>query len=131
MAHLRSLNALLLAKLLDLTWPVHNTRTNAVSCFLAKYDLSKKKVLIDFFCTIDCANEIHNDGHPVAASQCSMTCAGNSSEFCGAGFRLNVYTIEGAHEIPEQVVEVEEDPTPTPTEDAQDVGDWTYLGCYT
>ena len=60
-----------------------------------------------------------------------MTCAGNSSEFCGAGFRLNVYTIEGAHEIPEPVVEAEEDPTPTPTENAQDVGDWTYLGCYT
>lgn len=28
-----------------------------------------------------------------AASQCSFTCAGNSSEYCGAGLRLNVYEL--------------------------------------
>lgn len=30
-------------------------------------------------------------GANVSESQCSMTCRGNTSEFCGAGLRLNLY----------------------------------------
>ena len=78
-----------------------------------------------------------------------MTCAGNSSEFCGGGFRLNVYALEGTHEVPElpppekeeeepevpPEEEEEEDSPPTPTEtptpDPGGAGGWAYLGCYT
>jgi len=37
-----------------------------------------------------CANTISNGGAP--ATGCEMRCNGNSSEYCGAGNRLNVYT---------------------------------------
>ena len=88
---------------------------------------------------LDCANELHNGGSPVLEGECSMTCAGNSSEFCGAGFRLNVYTLEGAHEVPEHEPEEETpetvpapEPTPTPTEPEDNgTSEWSYLGCYT
>lgn len=30
-------------------------------------------------------------GANISESQCKMTCRGNSSEFCGAGVRLNLY----------------------------------------
>jgi len=37
-----------------------------------------------------CGNSISNGGAPAAG--CNMLCNGNSSEYCGAGNRLNVYT---------------------------------------
>lgn len=37
-----------------------------------------------------CGNTISNGGAP--ATGCNMLCNGNSSEYCGAGNRLNVYT---------------------------------------
>jgi len=37
-----------------------------------------------------CGNELHGS-HVEAASSCNMECAGNHSEICGAGKRLNVY----------------------------------------
>lgn len=43
-----------------------------------------------------CGNTISNGGAP-AASGCSMTCNGNSSEFCGGGNRLNVYNYQNQY----------------------------------
>ncbi|KAF2467278.1 putative glyoxal oxidase precursor [Lindgomyces ingoldianus] len=54
-----------------------------------------------------CSNAISNDGAPAPIGDCDMVCNGNSSEFCGAGNRLNVYT----------------------TRQAPD--GWSSLGCYT
>ncbi|KAK3401552.1 WSC domain-containing protein [Sordaria brevicollis] len=47
----------------------------------------------------------------VSETECSMTCAGAPGEICGAGNRINVYGME-------QVMPA-------------DVGDYSYLGCYT
>jgi hypothetical protein len=42
-----------------------------------------------------CGNAISNGGGPASdgSAGCSMTCAGNSSEFCGGSNRLNVYQL--------------------------------------
>lgn len=42
---------------------------------------------------MDCGNTLLNGAviSPGGISDCSMTCSGNSSEFCGAGNRLDVY----------------------------------------
>lgn len=41
----------------------------------------------------DCGNAFANSPTlaPGGTSECNMLCKGNSSEFCGAGNRLNVY----------------------------------------
>lgn len=43
----------------------------------------------------DCGTTITNSSAPTAPSNCSMVCAGNSSEFCGGPNRLNVYNYTG------------------------------------
>ncbi len=50
---------------------------------------------------------------PAPASDCSFTCAGNSTQLCGAGWRLNVWS------------NLTVPPTPPAT-----VGNFGYLGCY-
>ncbi|OCF32159.1 hypothetical protein I316_06073 [Kwoniella heveanensis BCC8398] len=40
-----------------------------------------------------CGNTLNTGSVAALAADCSMTCAGNASEYCGAGNRLNVYTI--------------------------------------
>lgn len=39
-----------------------------------------------------CGNSFGTGSQVADAGDCSMTCAGNSKEFCGAGNRLSVYT---------------------------------------
>lgn len=47
----------------------------------------------DLLISIDCDNAIQNAASiaPEGLSGCNMLCAGNSSEYCGAGNRLDVY----------------------------------------
>ncbi|KAK0190079.1 glyoxal oxidase N-terminus-domain-containing protein [Armillaria mellea] len=42
-----------------------------------------------------CGSSIANGGALTASSDCTMTCAGNSSEFCGGPNRLNAYNYTG------------------------------------
>ncbi len=44
---------------------------------------------------IDCDNTIHNaaTAAPGGLSDCNMVCKGNSSEYCGAGGRLDIYKL--------------------------------------
>lgn len=46
---------------------------------------------------IVCGSSIANGGALTASSDCSMTCAGNSSEFCGGPNRLNAYNYTGTN----------------------------------
>lgn len=41
-----------------------------------------------------CANKI-SDGSVLTSTGCSMTCSGNSNEYCGGPSRLNLYTLGG------------------------------------
>ncbi|ORY19791.1 hypothetical protein BCR34DRAFT_595240 [Clohesyomyces aquaticus] len=54
-----------------------------------------------------CGNAISNDGAPEPSGDCNMVCNGNSTEYCGAGYRLNLYTKRDAP------------------------NGWSSLGCYT
>ncbi|KAH8653201.1 WSC domain-containing protein [Tricladium varicosporioides] len=38
-----------------------------------------------------CGNSINNGAKSTAATDCSMTCSDNATEYCGAGSRLNLY----------------------------------------
>ncbi|KAI9818427.1 MAG: hypothetical protein M1827_000486 [Pycnora praestabilis] len=63
-----------------------------------------------------CGNSIANGATLVAdQTQCSMTCSGNSSEYCGAGNRLNIYN-STVNEAPAVVTSV---------------GKYLSQGCYT
>jgi len=42
-----------------------------------------------------CGNQFTTGATLAANSDCSMTCAGNSAELCGAGDRLSVYQLAG------------------------------------
>ncbi|KAF2119334.1 hypothetical protein BDV96DRAFT_343140 [Lophiotrema nucula] len=57
-----------------------------------------------------CGSTINAGSANQTATDCNMVCAGNSSEYCGAGNRLNVYR--------KNIVTSSTTPTPTPTPSA-------------
>ncbi|KIJ67360.1 copper radical oxidase [Hydnomerulius pinastri MD-312] len=63
-----------------------------------------------------CGNTFAAGATNVSSSDCNMPCTGNSSEYCGAGNRLNVF-YSGA--LP-----------PAGPITVPNVGNWTSLGCY-
>lgn len=46
-----------------------------------------------------CANRI-SDGSVLTSTGCSMTCSGNSNEYCGGPSRLNLYTLGEHYRVP-------------------------------
>ncbi|KAL4076636.1 glyoxal oxidase [Scleroderma yunnanense] len=67
---------------------------------------------------------------PTAASDCDMTCAGNSSEYCGGPNRLNLYNYTGTLTTSSTGGggnELTSGPAPVKSGLA---GNWTYGGCY-
>ena len=65
-----------------------------------------------------CDNFVRNGGTLVADSKCNMPCSGNSSEFCGAGNYLSIYS--------NATLQVYQPPAAQKTDLP---GDWTYQGC--
>jgi len=59
-------------------------------CTTACANLSFLLAGVEYGAECFCGHTISNGGAP--ATGCNMPCNGNSSEFCGAGDRLNVYT---------------------------------------
>ncbi|KAF9465644.1 copper radical oxidase [Collybia nuda] len=72
--------------------------TNA--CFNAGFPLAGAEFAAECYCGATLAN----GGAPTPAADCSMVCAGNSSEFCGGPNRLNVYNYTGTDLPPQQPV---------------------------
>ena len=64
---------------------------------------------------IVCGNDDLSTATNVTASDCSYGCSGNSSEACGAGNRLNVFT---------------SNQTATSPVTNKGVGLWALYGCY-
>ncbi|KAF8259546.1 copper radical oxidase [Lactarius quietus] len=64
-----------------------------------------------------CGNTITQGSTGVTLSECNMLCTGNSSEYCGAGNLLNMYSNGATPPPPPQIV--------------PSVGPWVSLGCYT
>jgi hypothetical protein len=67
-----------------------------------------------------CSDGISSAGAPQAASNCATPCNGDSSELCGGGWAIDVYSTTTA--VPTATA------TPTPTIGA--VPGYRYVGCY-
>jgi len=82
----------------------------------------------------DCGNAISNGGviAPGGISDCNMLCAGNSSEYCGAGNRLDVYqaTGKGSGGTTTSAPPATTTPAGGP-QHVSKVGAYTWAGCYT
>lgn len=86
----------------------------ASTCSSAGYIVSGTEYSTQCFC----GNGIQNNGTQAPDSDCNMPCAGDSSQFCGAGNRLSIVS-KG---VPVAILPPAADPQ---------VGNWTYQGCYT
>lgn len=74
-----------------------------------------------------CGMTLDNGSGPTPESGCDMTCAGNSSEYCGGPDRLNLYNYTGTLTTTENTgsgTGSEFFVTPNLS------GNWTYSGCY-
>lgn len=90
-----------------------------------------------------CGNSIGAGSVPTLATDCNMVCAGNASEFCGAGNRLNMYSLSAApvsssasasasaSVSPSPVSASSAAPSPTGPVAPLTVGSYKYVSCYT
>ncbi|KAH9958446.1 copper radical oxidase [Russula dissimulans] len=62
-------------------------------CFASGYPLAG----VEYSRECYCGSRISNGGAPTPAGDCSMVCSGNSSEFCGGRYRLNLYNYTGTN----------------------------------
>lgn len=77
-----------------------------------------------------CANSFASGSVPKPDSDCSMPCAANSTEYCGAGNRLSVYIRNGT--VPSGTsTSASSTPSPTGPVIKKSVGSYTYYGCQT
>ncbi|KAK2055257.1 WSC domain-containing protein [Colletotrichum caudatum] len=83
-----------------------------------------------------CGNTLAGTSLPAKATDCSMPCADNSTEYCGGTTRLNLYKLEG--DLPSTTsgaLPTSAGPSTAPTATApptnEHVGDWLSQGCYT
>ena len=62
-----------------------------------------------------CGDELHDNVPQAAESDCTYKCAGSAAEICGGDLRLSLFANENW--------------APVPFVPAQNVGDFSYLGC--
>ncbi|TVY35500.1 WSC domain-containing protein [Lachnellula subtilissima] len=82
-----------------------------------------------------CGNFISNGASSTASTDCSMTCADNGTEYCGAGSRLNMYQ-RGNVTLTTTTSNGTTTGTTTPTPTGgpqikQTIGNWAFQGCWT
>ncbi|RDA93476.1 hypothetical protein CP533_2647 [Ophiocordyceps camponoti-saundersi (nom. inval.)] len=68
-----------------------------------------------------CGNSLSPSSNKAPLSDCSMPCGGNSSEYCGAGDRLELYSTTSAPATPTPTATLIHKPTVSP---------YTLVGCY-
>ncbi len=74
-----------------------------------------------------CGNSFNAGSVVAPATDCSMTCMGAPSEYCGAGNRLSVYARDGTAPQPSSTAASSTSAAPVPT--GLPAG-WTYQGCW-
>ncbi|KAI9716656.1 MAG: hypothetical protein M1812_005194 [Candelaria pacifica] len=76
-----------------------------------------------------CGNALSAGSVPATDNGCTMTCAGNSSEYCGGGNRLNMYR---KNSTAPTTTGPGASATPTPKGPAivQNIGAYTFQGCF-
>ncbi|KAI9821956.1 MAG: hypothetical protein M1827_002538 [Pycnora praestabilis] len=82
-----------------------------------------------------CGNSFAAGSMPIGGtpdiSGCSMTCAGNSTEYCGGPNRLNVYQTNGTLPVSSTMIGNPSAPTPTPSGPIiPSIPGYLSLGCY-
>ncbi|KAI8196433.1 WSC domain-containing protein [Colletotrichum sp. SAR 10_76] len=97
-----------------------------------------------------CGNTLATGAIPALAADCSMTCNGNSSEYCGGPNRLNMYTLNASLPVPSSSSSTAASGTGTATSAGTGtgtststsaaatttaansrIGDWLFQGCWT
>ncbi|KAH6905304.1 copper radical oxidase [Coprinopsis sp. MPI-PUGE-AT-0042] len=100
---------------------VRTLANGVAACFNAGYPLAGSEYANECFC----GRNLAAGGAVTPAADCSMTCAGNSSEFCGGPNRLNVYNYTGTALPPGGVAPG----APLPVTSGLPTN-WTYGGCF-
>ncbi|KIK64395.1 hypothetical protein GYMLUDRAFT_161073 [Collybiopsis luxurians FD-317 M1] len=83
---------------------------NSVDYIYAGVEFASVLIII----TLDCDSTIQLPSVPTATSDCDNPCAGNASEICGGSESILIYT----NGEPAPVI-------------VQDIGNWSYTGCFT
>lgn len=97
------------------------------SCTTACQDAGYQYAGVEYADECYCGMTLDNGSEPTPASSCDMTCAGNSSEYCGGPDHLNLYNYTGT------LTTTDNAGSGTGTElllTASLSGGWTYGGCY-
>jgi hypothetical protein len=93
-----------------------NTVENCIAtCIAAGYTVAGMEYSSQCFCD----NFLYNGAAPTAESSCSMPCAGNANEFCGAGDILSLYNTGNLTAYAAPTAQKTNLP-----------GSWVYQGCY-
>ncbi|KAF7323642.1 Galactose oxidase [Mycena kentingensis (nom. inval.)] len=109
------------------------------SCTTACFNMGMPLAGAEFSSECYCGSAISNGGFLVLPDVCSMTCAGNVSEFCGGPNLLTVYNYTGTDLPPPPTGGSEGggggggggEPQGPPLEIATDLPEpWAYVGCY-
>ncbi|KAL2069825.1 hypothetical protein VTL71DRAFT_14504 [Oculimacula yallundae] len=84
------------------------------ACSAAGYSLAGVEYGSECYC-----DNTYQNGGSISADKCTMTCKGNSGEFCGDAIALNLYSYQGATPV-------------AATQSGQTLpSNWASLGCYT
>lgn len=114
-------------RILANTQPASQTNTHE-SCIAACIRAGFKGAGMEYGTECYCGNSIVNGGKLAAAdTECSMNCAGNAQQKCGAGNRMSIFSTGGP-------LPIADPPPPAPVSKAQTTGlpgSWTYQGCLT
>ncbi|KAK5658489.1 hypothetical protein OQA88_1880 [Cercophora sp. LCS_1] len=73
-----------------------------------------------------CGNSLNDGSIPATQTDCSMTCAGNPFQYCGAGNRLELYRLSALPSSAITAPSATSTPGITPT-----VSPYSFIGCYT
>ncbi|KAJ6565672.1 copper radical oxidase [Mycena sp. CBHHK59/15] len=102
-----------------LTTEIVNTNLTMEICVASCDALSFTIAGGEFSTQCFCGNELIEGATPAAASDCNMACGGNSTQACGAGNRLSLYST---------TINITILPVPVP-QNSSIPGSWSYQGC--
>ncbi|KAG1865028.1 copper radical oxidase-like protein [Suillus subalutaceus] len=98
------------------------------SCTTACYNAGYPYAGMEYADECYCGMTIENNSGPTPDAGCDMTCAGNSSEYCGGSYQLSMYSYTQAITVA-PVVNSASLSTVSPVTSGL-TGNWTYGGCY-
>lgn len=98
------------------------------SCTTACYNAGYPYAGMEYADECYCGLTIENNSGPTPDAGCDMTCAGNSSEYCGGSYQLSMYNYTQA--ITTTPIANAANPGTVSPVTSGLTGNWTYGGCY-